>query len=275
MHDRPAWKCIAIAGSAPAPSDIVEVIVQDPALRRLGKLDAERAEKGSDPLVSTLPDAESENLVEQGHMSLLSHPVDARPGDLALYLSRALQDELQRLGTAPVWSQGVVTGELRDREGTTVGFGTKARLDEIRRSWADTLRRAADGHGIRYAREGDVQALGELDRLCRLARYCVDMKTGVAYELWLRIGFAQRRRLETVNLRRTHELVIKRDFGVAWEAFEQGIEDLARHFRAVAADHARRELDTSHLEQRLASSDLPSTRSTKTRPFLRIIPGGK
>lgn len=282
MHDAGTWQAVAIAGSAPAPADIVEVIVLDPTGQRLGKLDASHAKRGGEPLAASHHAGELERLAEERHLSRLVAPVQVRPGDLALYVAHALRDELERLGGAPAWPADVAVASLEGRSGVTVGFAPRPRLDEIRTRWASVLRREIDDLGVRQAGapagEERERILGELERLARVALYCVDTKTLPAYELWSRIGLAQSRRFQTVLLRKTYDVVIQRDYRRPWETFQRDIQDLAASFERAGPGLAKAApLDPHVLEQRLAERARPSAPKTSTthspllRPHLRLV----
>ena len=298
MYEAGTWQAVAIAGSSPAAADIVEVIVVDATGQRLGKLDAARAEDGLDPLVSSHGGGELDRLAKEQHLSRLAVPVAVRPGDVALYVAPTLRAELERLGGAPVWPTEVIVADLLERSGVTVGLAPRPRLDEIRARWAAVLRREIDAQGVRRAEapqgaEGE-RALGEIERLSRLALYCVDTKTLAAYELWLRIGLVQSRRFETVLLRRSYDVVIRRDYGVTREMFEADVETLAASFERAAREEGRRReaekdvseggsagpglakvapFDPNILEHRLAGATRSSApkASTTHPPLLRLV----
>jgi len=256
MSDLKKWEAIAITGSAPAPSGMVQLIVRDPEHNRVGTLSSS---PGSPPTFSaTYPEDELTRMIEAGNVSALSTALAVSAFDVGLHVSAALRNELGSLGYEVVWPEDMEVVELRGRPGHTVGAGSKARLDEIRMGWAMALKRGADARGRQYMELGPSspdarKALDELERLARLARYCVDPSpsSGLLYELWLRIGLAQSRRAETINLQRSYEIAVqphKRE----WVQFQQDIEDLAKLFDASARDQRRGEAKES-----VAKADAP------------------
>lgn len=228
------WEAVAIDGSAPAPSDIVGLIVRDADQKLIARLGP-----GDEPLLSALPEDELSRLAEERYVSKLVAPVMVRSGDLAMYVAPELWVELERsLNVGGVWPKDLRVGELAERPGFSVGLGSRNQLEEIARGWANQLQNAADERAVSFFTAGTKDAaesmLKETERLARLARYCVGAKTAEAYALWLRIGFSQKKRLQVTTLSRTYEIPIKRDFRCTRETFEGDIATLAMEYEERA-----------------------------------------